>query len=55
VLDPAGGVVECSHGPLPDERELEWMEKGSAAHDALTEIVGDRRFLSNISYYLNAR
>ncbi|XP_052285882.1 uncharacterized protein LOC127881787 [Dreissena polymorpha] len=55
VLDCGGGICECSHGPLTDERELEWLEKGSAAHDALREIICDRRFLNNIPYYLNAR
>ena len=49
------GTGKCNHGPLADKRELPWMIKGSAAHDALRVVVADRRFLKNIPHFLNAR
>lgn len=45
----------CSHGELEENRDKEWIEKGSPAHLALTKIVLDKRFLNNIHYYLNFR
>ena len=55
LLPCYGNIVACSHGPLPDEHELEWLSIGSAAHDTLRGIVADRSFLKKISYFLNAR
>jgi hypothetical protein len=49
------GKGKCSHGPLVDQRDIQWMNKGSAAHDALRAVVADKRFLKNIPYFLNAR
>ncbi|XP_063405831.1 uncharacterized protein LOC134689792 [Mytilus trossulus] len=45
----------CNHGPLPEEREKSYMEKGSDAHKALRSIVMDDRLIKNILYYLNCR
>ena len=46
----------CSHGPLEEEgREVQWLKKDSKPHKALIEIIGNKRFLNNIPYYLNAR
>eukprot|EP00105_Crassostrea_gigas_P025257 XP_011445781.1 PREDICTED: uncharacterized protein LOC105341126 [Crassostrea gigas] len=45
----------CSHGELEENRDKEWIEKGSPAHLAQTKIVLDKRFLNNIHYYLNFR
>ena len=45
----------CSHCELEENRDKEWIEKGSPAHLALTKIVLDKRFLNNIHYYLNFR
>ncbi|KAL1020965.1 hypothetical protein UPYG_G00006970 [Umbra pygmaea] len=36
---------ECQHGPLVERREKEWIESGSVAHDRLTEIILDGRWL----------
>ncbi|CAG2210930.1 unnamed protein product [Mytilus edulis] len=46
---------KCNHGPLSEERENKYMEKGSDAHTALRYIVMDIRLLKDIPYYLNCR
>ena len=55
LIDCGSQVLQCVHGPFTEERELPWMSKGSPAHNALREVVADRLFLNNISYFLNAR
>ena len=47
--------TKCQHGPLPEERDQNYLEKGSDALMALTNIVMDKRLLNNIPYYLNCR
>nr|XP_022297617.1 uncharacterized protein LOC111106988 [Crassostrea virginica] len=49
------GPGACSHGELTDDRDKDWIEKGSPAQPALTKIVLDKRFLNNVHYYLNFR
>ena len=49
------GPGACSHGELTDDRDKDWIEKGSPAHSALTKIGLDKRFLNNVHYYLNFR
>lgn len=38
----------CHHDPLSDNRDKEWIQKGSVAHDALTEIVLNERWLREV-------
>ncbi|XP_073716032.1 uncharacterized protein [Misgurnus anguillicaudatus] len=45
----------CQHGPLADEREKEWIPKGSVAHDALSDIVLNGRWLKQVHKYLRFR
>ncbi|CAC5358179.1 unnamed protein product [Mytilus coruscus] len=46
---------KCNHGPLSEESEKTYMEKGSDAHIALRYIVMDIKLLKDIPYYLNCR
>lgn len=55
IFGYGSGKNVCSHGPLAEDRETGWIEKGSAAHRALTKIVMDKRLLNNVPYYLNFR
>nr|XP_022301675.1 uncharacterized protein LOC111109742 [Crassostrea virginica] len=48
------GSNKCLHGPIEDEHKA-WLTKGSPAHTALIEIVFNKRFLSQIHYYVNFR
>lgn len=45
----------CHHGPLSDNRDKEWIEKGSVAHRALIEIVLNARWLGEVVKYLGFR
>lgn len=45
----------CRHGPLEEDRNKEWIPKGSAAHERLQKIVYDARWLKNIPKYLSFR
>jgi hypothetical protein len=50
------GISECAHDPLSEAtRDKVWMKKGSPAHQALTNIILNKRFLNNVHYYLNFR
>nr|XP_055045767.1 uncharacterized protein LOC129431767 [Misgurnus anguillicaudatus] len=60
VLHHVTGVHEwyfgaCRHGPLEEDRNKEWIPKGSAAHRRLQTIVYDARWLKNIPKYLSFR
>lgn len=49
-------VSTCQHGPLEDGSQTkEYLKKGSAAHNALRQIVMDKRLVKNIPYYRNCR
>ena len=44
----------CDHGPLDkEERDKPWLTKGSAAHQALTAVVQEKRFLKMFPYFCN--
>lgn len=45
----------CHHGPLTDDRDKEWIQKGSVAHDALSEIVLNESWLREVEKYLSFR
>lgn len=45
----------CQHGPLADERDKDWIPKGSVAHEALMEIVLNERWLQQVPRYLHFR
>ena len=49
------GDNACSHGPLDEERTVEWLKKGSHSHRALLKVVMDKRLMNNVPYYLNFR
>lgn len=51
------GIIEgrCKHGPQMDEREKEWLEKGSKPHTEMCRIILDKKFLRNIPYFLQFR
>lgn len=49
------GSNSCQHGPLCEERQKGWLTKGSPAHDALIEIVMNKRLINKIPYYLHCR
>lgn len=51
----AWALGECDHAPLVEQRDKEWIEKGSKAHQTLTRIVLDARWLKNVHKYLNFR
>lgn len=55
LFNYGSGSNRCSHGPLAEDREAEWLKKGSKAHQALVRIVMDRRLLNNVQYFLNFR
>ena len=48
--DSAGIYHECPHPPIPrgEARKKRWLHPGSAAHDALREVVFDRNLLKDI-------
>ena len=55
VLEEGVNGGECPHEPLgDDEHNKPWL-KESPAHEALTKIVMDKRFLNTIPYYVNFR
>lgn len=45
----------CQHGPLVDERDKDWIQKGSVAHEALKEIILNERWLHQVPKYLHFR
>ncbi|XP_006137905.1 uncharacterized protein LOC102457766 isoform X2 [Pelodiscus sinensis] len=51
------GIIKerCKHGPQMDEREKEWLEKGSKPHTEMCRIILDKKFLRNIPYFLQFR
>ncbi|CAM4574040.1 unnamed protein product [Leuciscus chuanchicus] len=51
----AWALGACQHGPLVEDREKEWIQKGSVAHQRLTEVVLDARWLKSIHKYLHFR
>ena len=55
LFDYGSGSNSCSHGPLTEKRNVKWLEAGSKAHQALVEIVLDRRLQNSVPYYLNFR
>ena len=67
VDEHSWALGECEHEPINyEDREAKqhaggkeapppWLEADSAAHNALTRIVMDKRFLNKIHYYTNYR
>ncbi|XP_070564224.1 uncharacterized protein [Ptychodera flava] len=57
VLPYCQGVSECDHGPLAQtaDRDREWLQKGSPAHNALVKIVMNKQFLNKVEYLINFR
>lgn len=45
----------CQHGPLEEDREKGWIEKGSVAHEVLSEIILSERWLKEVHKYLQFR
>lgn len=45
----------CQHGPLEEHRDKGWIEKGSVAHQALSEIILNERWLKDVHKYLHFR
>ncbi|KAI4820065.1 hypothetical protein KUCAC02_028057 [Chaenocephalus aceratus] len=45
----------CHHGPLLKSREKEWIQQGSVAHQRLTDIILEARWLKNVHKYLRFR
>ncbi|KAM4584545.1 uncharacterized protein PAE49_004061 isoform 2-T2 [Odontesthes bonariensis] len=45
----------CQHGSLNDERDKDWIQKGSVAHEALSEIILNERWLHQVPKYLHFR
>ncbi|XP_065109924.1 uncharacterized protein [Paramisgurnus dabryanus] len=45
----------CHHGPLTETRERNWIESNYVAHQKLTELVLDARWLKDIPKYLHFR
>ncbi|KAK0144638.1 hypothetical protein N1851_016980 [Merluccius polli] len=46
----------CEHEPLDeDSQNKPWIQQGSAAHQALTAIVLDKRWLSQVKKFINFR
>ncbi|XP_070573895.1 uncharacterized protein [Ptychodera flava] len=39
---------ECNHPEIPDTSNIDWLEIGSPAHEALKEVVFDKRLLDAI-------
>lgn len=40
---------------MTDDRDKEWIQKGSVAHDALSEIVLNESWLREVEKYLSFR
>ncbi|KAK0151929.1 hypothetical protein N1851_006699 [Merluccius polli] len=60
ILHHVTGVHEwalgaCHHGPLSENRDKDWIQKGSVAHDALNEVVLDERWLREVVKFLGFR
>lgn len=51
----AWALGACDHGPLLEQRDKEWFEKGSKAHQTLTRIILDARWLKNVHKFLHFR
>ncbi|XP_073711935.1 uncharacterized protein [Misgurnus anguillicaudatus] len=51
----AWALGACDHGPLLEQRDKEWFEKGSKAHQTLTRIILDARWLKNVHKFLPFR
>ncbi|KAK7155162.1 hypothetical protein R3I93_009954 [Phoxinus phoxinus] len=46
---------QCQHGSVEADHNREWMKPGSVAHEALSKIVLDARWLKAIDKYLRFR
>ncbi|CAB4019259.1 Hypothetical predicted protein [Paramuricea clavata] len=46
---------QCSHGPLDDVSEREWINKDSAPMQALRNIVLNKKFLKSLPFYTRFR
>lgn len=46
-----GRAGECKHGPLEEEHEVAWRQRGSSAHQKLHDILHDKRFMKSIDNY----
>ena len=57
ILGSGAGSGGCSHEPLDEgvERDKPWLEAGSPAHKALSEVVLNSRLLRTIHHYVNFR
>ncbi|KAK5909301.1 hypothetical protein CesoFtcFv8_003245 [Champsocephalus esox] len=51
----AWALGACHHGPLLESREKEWIQQGSVAHQSLTDIILNARWLKNVYTYLRFR
>ncbi|CAL8235878.1 unnamed protein product [Boreogadus saida] len=45
----------CQHGPLVEDKEKDWIARNSVAHQRLTEIILDDRWLRGVHKYLHFR
>ena len=47
----------CSHGAIVDATEVDknYLEKDSKAHNAIREIVMDKRWIKSLKYYIYFR
>jgi hypothetical protein len=54
-LDEGKAQGKCAHAPLTEERDKPWLKKNASAHNALTKIMMDKRFLNTLPYYTNFR
>ncbi|KAJ8334730.1 hypothetical protein SKAU_G00403690 [Synaphobranchus kaupii] len=45
----------CQHGPLAERRDKQWIAKVSVAHQTLTGIILDARWLKKVHKYLSFR
>ncbi|KAF4114314.1 hypothetical protein G5714_004537 [Onychostoma macrolepis] len=43
------------HGPLVEQRDKQWFQKGSKAHQTLTCLILDAQWLKNVHKYLHFR
>ncbi|XP_033494259.2 uncharacterized protein LOC117264429 [Epinephelus lanceolatus] len=43
----------CQHDCLAADQTTTWIERGTRAHDTLTSIVKDKRWLKNVHKFLN--
>ena len=56
VIGDGFGSAKCAHDSIDsEERDKDWLEKGSQAHICLRQIVLDKRFLNTINYFVNFR